>query len=204
MQGKKSVTEITHKESNKVLESFKEPKFMQETKKGLTGAEKGTLMHLIMQKLDFKKEYTVSTLKDFIQELIAKNIITTEEEKYIDIDKIIKFCNSSIYLELKEAKQIVKEQPFYIYLNSDEIYNTSEKEQILVQGIIDLYYINKNDELVLLDYKTDYINTEQELIDKYKEQLKIYRIALEKSLNKKVTKTYIYSLHLNKEINCNI
>ena len=71
-------------------------------------------------------------------------------------------------------------------------------ENILVQGIIDLYYINKDNELILLDYKTDYVNNENELVDKYKVQLEIYKRALEKSLNRKVDKVYIYSLYLQK------
>ena len=31
------------------------------------------------------------------------------------------------------------------------------EEKILVQGIIDLYYINQQDELILVDFKTDYV-----------------------------------------------
>ena len=77
---------------------------------------------------------------------------------------------------------------------------------MLVQGIIDLYYIDKNDNLVLLDYKTDYVanGNEQELIDKYKQQLELYKRALEDSLNRKVDKIYIYSIYLNKRIECKI
>ena len=51
-----------------------------------------------------------------------------------------------------------------------------------------------------MDYKTDYVQNEQELIDKYKEQLDLYKTALEKALGKKVSKTIIYSLYLNKEV----
>ena len=72
----------------------------------------------------------------------------------------------------------------------------------LLQGIIDLYYINKNGEIILVDYKTDYVqnNNEQELIGKYKEQLNIYKRALEQALNKKVEQVYLYSIYLDKEI----
>ena len=66
--------------------------------------------------------------------------------------------------------------------------------EILVQGIIDLYYITKDDKLVLLDYKTDYSKSREELINKYKTQLEIYKKALEESLKRKVDKVYIYSL----------
>ena len=60
-------------------------------------------------------------------------------------------------------------------------------ENILVQGIIDLYYIDKNGKLVLVDYKTDYVEAgkENELVEKYKEQLYLYKDALEKALNRK-------------------
>ena len=69
-----------------------------------------------------------------------------------------------------------------------------------MQGIIDLYYINENDELVLVDYKTDYVENgkEAELIHKYNKQLELYKNALEESLNRKVNKVYIYSVYLEK------
>ena len=75
---------------------------------------------------------------------------------------------------------------------------------MLVQGIIDLYYITKADELVLVDYKTDYVQNEEELISKYKVQLDLYKVALEQALQRKVDKIYIYSVYLNKEIDINL
>ena len=71
-----------------------------------------------------------------------------------------------------------------------------------MQGIIDLYFINEFEELVLVDYKTDYVENSNENIlkNKYKKQLEIYKKALEEALGRKVDKTYIYSLYLNKEI----
>ena len=57
-------------------------------------------------------------------------------------------------------------------LPASEIYGSDAKEKILVQGIIDLYYINKNDELILLDYKTDFVKKETDLIDKYKNTIR--------------------------------
>ena len=97
-------------------------------------------------------------------------------------------------------KLIEKEKPFYIQIPAKDIYMKDIDGEILVQGIIDLYYINKNDELILLDYKTDYAKTKEELINKYKVQLDIYKKALEESLQRKVNKVYIYSLHKFGEI----
>ena len=71
-----------------------------------------------------------------------------------------------------------------------------------MQGIIDLYYIDKDDNLVLLDYKTDFVRPgdENKLINRHKSQLMLYKEALENALNKKVDKIYIYSTVLGKEI----
>ena len=51
-----------------------------------------------------------------------------------------------------------------------------------------------------MDYKTDYIEEESQLVERYKTQLDLYRQALEQALDKKVAKTYIYSTCLEKEI----
>ena len=89
---------------------------------------------------------------------------------------------------------------FYSTITVHEIYENNIKDEILVQGIIDLYYINQNDELILVDYKTDYVNEGIELIEKYTKQLELYKKALEEALNKKVTRIYIYSTCLDKAL----
>ena len=108
--------------------------------------------------------------------------------------------------ELKQAKIVEREKPFYINIPAKEIYEEDIEEDILVQGIIDLYYIDKNDNIVLVDYKTDYVEKGKEelLVEKYKEQLNLYKEALEKSLNTKVKNMGIYSLYLNQFIQIHI
>ena len=118
------------------------------------------------------------------------------------MSKILAFTKSDIAKELKEAKEIYKEKPFYINVPAREIYEENCDENILVQGIIDLYYIDKDDNLKLLDYKTDYVEpgNEQELVKKYSKQLELYKEALEEALDKKVKNVYIYSVYLEKVI----
>ena len=122
----------------------------------------------------------------------------------IDKNVVYKFAQSPLAKELMKARKIYKEAPFYINIPVNELYQEVEKteDKILVQGIIDLYYIDKVDKLVLVDYKTDYIKQgeESKLIERYKKQLELYKKALENSLNKKVDKVMIYSVCLNKEI----
>ena len=67
-----------------------------------------------------------------------------------------------------------------------------------------MFYEDKDGNIVLVDYKTDLVNEEVDLINRYNVQLKIYKKALEEYLNKEVSKVFIYSLYLNKAIIVNI
>ena len=148
-----------------------------------------------MQKLDSKKEYTKQDLQNLIAELVDREIILKEEAEVIPIIALQNYLTSNLWKELKNAKEIHKEEPFYLQLTADRINKDYLKEEnILLQGIMDLYYINENDELILVDYKTDYVEKgeEQKLIEKYKEQLDLYEEALEKALDRKVDKVIIY------------
>lgn len=182
---------------------FPKPQFLKlEEKNKLTGAQKGTLIHLCMQKLDEKVDYNLIKVKELINSLVEKQIITKIEADNINPFKILEFTKSEIWRELKTAKLIEREKPFYLNIPANTIYNEEIEETILVQGVIDLYYVNKNNELILVDYKTDYIekNKKYELVNKYKKQLELYQEALEQSFNKKVSKKYIYSTCLGQAI----
>ena len=148
------------------------------------------------------ENYDLEKVRDLVEELVAKKIITTKEKEAINLNRILEFTKSKIWKELKSAQEVEREKPFYINVPAKEIYKEETNENILVQGIIDLYYIDKDDNLNLVDYKTDYVEVgnEQELVNKYKKQLELYKEALEQAYNKKVKNTYIYSVYLNKEI----
>ena len=70
----------------------------------------------------------------------------------------------------------------------------------LIQGVIDLFYVTKEDKVVLVDFKTDRIDNEEEFIKKYKIQLEIYKETINSLTEYNVDDTFIYSFNLNKEI----
>ena len=198
---KMSVTQIKQinerKEEKEKIDTV--PNFMKEEIE-ITSARKGTLMHLCIQKMDENKEYSITDIKEFIRDLEERYIITKKEAMSIPIKKLYEYTKTKLWKELKEAKQIKKEEPFYIEIPANEIMETEDNEKILVQGIIDLYYINKNDELILVDYKTDYVKSKEELVNKYRTQINLYAKALEKALGKKIAKKEIFSIYLEEEI----
>ena len=200
---KTSVSKLKEKREQEV-QITQEPKFInEEAKTKLTGAQKGTLIHLCLQKMKETEEYNLEKITELIEKLKDKEIITEIEAQNIDKEKLLKYTNSQLWTELKQAKEIHKEHPFYINIKASRIYNQINKEddeEILVQGVIDLFFIDKDDKLILVDYKTDYVQNENELVEEYKGQLDLYKEALEQSLDKKVDKMCIYSVYLNKLI----
>ena len=196
-----SVTKIKQQEQGTVEISFPTPKFIQKEEDiELTATQKGTLLHLCMKKLDQNKKYNLVSIKELIQSLVEKELITPKEARNINPMVILQFTQSNIWQEMKQAKEIQKEKTFYMAVPAKEIYNEEIPEDILLQGMIDLYYINQKDELILVDYKTDFVHSERELIEKYTKQLEYYRKALEEALEKKVERVFLYSTFLGKEI----
>lgn len=204
---KTSVSKLKE-EREQEIQITQEPKFInEEAKTKLTGAQKGTLIHLCLQKMRETEEYNLEKITELIEGLKDKEIITEIEAQNIDKEKLLEYTNSQLWTELKQAKEIHKEHPFYINIKASRIYNQINKEDdedILVQGVIDLFFIDKDDKLILVDYKTDYVQHENELVEKYKGQLDLYKEALEHSLDKKVDRMCIYSVYLNKLIEIGI
>lgn len=199
---KSSVTKIKTMKMDLVEEKTHEynvPEFLKEQIE-LTGAQKGTIIHLILQNLEENINYNEEKIRELIEKMRSKKIITEKESLSVDTKKILEFTKTNIWKEMQSAKEVQKEKPFYINIPAKEIYNEEIDEDILVQGVIDLYYITKEGKLILVDYKTNKVKEKNELISEYKEQLKIYKEALEKALSKKVDKIYIYSTYLGEEI----
>ena len=183
--------------------TFEKPKFLQEEKETkITSAQKGTLTHLCLQKLNPKEDYDLEKIQTLIQNLEMNQIITEKEKEAVNPYKILQFTKSEIWKQLKNAREYYQEKPFYINVSASKIYNEDIEENVLVQGIIDLYFVNEDGDVVLVDYKTDYVEKGMEfkLVEKYKNQLDLYKEALESALNTRVDKAYIYSVYLEKEV----
>ena len=202
---KSSVSKIkrqNNEESSSYEEvNYAEPKFLKEELE-ISATRKGTLMHLVLQKLNEKEEYTKEKIQDLVRDLVQREIITNKEAEVININKILSFTKSELFNELSRAKKVYKEQPFYINIPANMIFEEETDEKILVQGIIDLYYMTEDNKVVLVDYKTDYIPNRDEnvLKKKYLKQLELYRLAIEEVTGQKVQNVYIYATYLEKTV----
>lgn len=185
-------------------EYLKKPRFMESTKK-MTAAEKGSVMHYIMQHLDLRNIDTIEAIKEQIQRLYEEEYITEEWAKAADVKRIYSFFSSPLGKRIKNAAKIYREMPFNIEVSPEEIYPDEglecSEEKILIQGIIDLYFL-EGDKLVLVDYKTDYVddNNIDQIISRYRTQIKYYEKALEIALKRNVDEKYIYLFHIGEAV----
>ncbi|MDU4142619.1 MULTISPECIES: helicase-exonuclease AddAB subunit AddA [Clostridium] len=184
------------------------PKFLQEERE-LTAAEKGTAIHFVMQKIDLSRVNTIEEIKIQLKDFVDMELLSKEEYKVINPYKVKKFFISKLGERMLSAYNrgdiVYREIPFYTEIDVHRINPDLPKEvegdKVRLQGVIDSFFYEDN-EVILLDYKTDYVeqSNEEELINKYRIQIQYYKEALEKITKTKIKECYLYSFYLEKEI----
>ena len=166
-------------------------------------AETGTITHFVMQHIDPSETVSAEQIKQQISAMTAKNIITAAQAETVDTDAIYEFFMTDIGKRVIKAAQsntLNREFKFLIPIRADEVYkepgssNTASTNQnIIVQGIVDCFFF-EDDEIVLLDYKTDSCNksSAEKHAGKYRIQAEFYAKGLEMIYNKRVKEKIIY------------
>ncbi|NLC68837.1 MAG: hypothetical protein GX754_08700, partial [Clostridiaceae bacterium] len=139
----------------------KKPAFLEESRE-LDAARAGTVMHFVMQHLDFKRVGSEEQIKSQVGEMVEKELLTGQQAKAVDAGKIYGFFCSPLGKRLLDSVKVYREVPFNIEIKSRDIYphldeSLYEDETLLLQGVIDCFF-EEEDGLVLLDYKTDYVD----------------------------------------------
>ena len=178
------------------------PAFMQETEETGSGPVRGTAYHRIMECLDFSKTASAEEIQEQISQLKETGKIDEQTAHYINPMQIFKMTQSALGKRMAAAQQagtIRREQPFVISQKASEIKKEWAEESILVQGIMDAYFV-ENGKIILVDYKTDRVRSAKELVDRYHVQLTYYAQALERLTGMPVAEKIIYSFALGREI----
>ncbi len=191
-----SVSEIIKQKNAKYMTKspLKQPTFSQEELK--TPSKIGTITHIFLQYANFKNAEKNLNLE--IKRLIEKEFITKNQAKLLNKENLKNFFSSRTYQIIKNADKIERERKFLCDINSKMIFKKTKHEKILIQGIIDCL-VEKDNKLIIIDYKTDTLN-ENQLKTRYKTQLKLYEYAMKKTTKKEVLTSIIYSTYLNKTL----
>ncbi|MCR5847928.1 MAG: helicase-exonuclease AddAB subunit AddA [Lachnospiraceae bacterium] len=191
---------LYHKEEKKV------PKIVSDTGRENGGAERGSAYHRVMELMDFANIYDgdiLENLRSHRAQMTEKLFIYEEDDALVDEKKILRFLETDLSKRMSEASKHGKlylEQPFVLSVAANEVNDEfPEDERILVQGVIDVYF-EEDGQLILMDYKTDRVDSGEELIARYKTQLDYYAEALSRLEKKKVAEVLIYSFSLGEVI----
>ncbi len=148
-------------------------------------ADLGTAYHTILQHMDFNggKEH----IQDVIDKLVKEGKLSADYASKVAISNLLGVLNWSVVKENLNSKMF-REQPFMLYQSTN---NSADKT--LIQGVIDLFFVNEKNEAVVIDFKVT--NASKEMLTvRYSKQLELYSLAVEKLMQVKVVKRYIYNL----------
>lgn len=182
------------------------PQFIQKTEEK-TGAARGTIYHTVMEWLDFEhlielRGAHVLKMKAELQTLVDAGKLSEEELRAVNPMDLLDLAESDLSERMAEAAsrgELFREQPFVMGLPAGQVDGSDSDETILIQGIIDAFFY-EDGQIVLLDYKTDYVRRASELREKYHAQLEYYEQALSMMTGKKVKEKLIYSFTLGEVI----
>ena len=168
--------------------------------------EIGTLYHLVMAQIDIVKISNdgIEAVDMELDRLVSEKIITNEDIKYIDRDKIKAFFETDIAKRMLKSVNIYRERSFQINISACD-YDPNLSEQckdntVILQGIIDCFF-EEADGYVLFDYKTDKVKSGANAIkERYKKQLELYTRAIETLTNKPVKESYLYLFDTNETV----
>ncbi len=171
------------------------PKYM-DNHLAFTSAQKGTFTHRALSLLNLKElknlqdDHLFEVIDGQLNTLTQKGVFTPEEKKAIHLPWLCGFFTSSLGKRLLNSSTVYREYPFVYQLPGGET---------LVQGVIDCCFI-ENNQFVLLDYKTDYVESLTTVTQRYQGQISLYRQALEAITKKTVKESYIYLLRTGEHL----
>jgi ATP-dependent helicase/nuclease subunit A len=183
----------------------REPEFLREgAEKPLSGAEKGTALHVCLRRLDMNMPPDSRTLANYLDRLEAQGHLTRGQRESVDTDAILLFLKSPLAGRMRRADRLWREYHFTAPLAAGLLYPelppALSQERIMLQGIMDCFFQEK-DQWILVDYKTDRIPFDEALwIRKYWNQLNLYSLALEQLTGQKVKESIIYSFFSGKHL----
>lgn len=163
-------------------------------------AARGTAVHRVMECLDF----AAMAETDMAGRAAAERFVVSELERMracgelseelfplVSRAAVTAFVQSEVAHRMAQAAvrgDLYREKPFVM-----------RHEDVLVQGIIDVFWM-ENGRIVLLDYKTDRVDTAETLIMRYETQLELYAEALGRVFHGNHAQKLIYSFHLGEVI----
>ena len=173
------------------------PRFLQAEEKA-DFAGRGTANHTFLQFCDFDRVEKAG-LEEEKQRLLSLRMMDKQQISMLDDFGLKRFFQSDLYRRMRAGKELKREMRFSVQMEAANLQEGAEGS-VLLQGVIDCFFVDENGELVIVDYKTDRVREPEELLSRHGKQLSLYAEAVEKITGRSVAKTCIWSFFMNKEI----
>ena len=176
------------------------PRFLQE-KRGLTGAERGTAMHLVMQFLPLDTAAEPWAVAEVIDGLRRRRLLTPEQAAALDVPALVRFLASPLAERIRNAPRLWREYRFALLTDAAIYDGDAAGEEMLLQGVADCVFETESG-LAVVDFKTDRVQTAevQRRAEVYRAQLDAYAGALSRILERPVTERILYFFACGEEI----
>ncbi|MBQ8000529.1 MAG: helicase-exonuclease AddAB subunit AddA [Ruminococcus sp.] len=194
---KVTASELAHKDSQRRFDRIlATPAFLSDSP--LTPAQKGTAMHTFLQYCDFERARL--DVKAEADRLCASGRLTPIEAESLDLKRLYAFMHSDVIDLALSSDEYFREYRFTVNIPAgmvdDSIPDEHKDQFVILQGSVDLAIVS-GDDIIVVDYKTDRVKTTDTLVDMYRKQLMLYRVAIEQTTGKRVSRCLIYSVYLS-------
>lgn len=191
------------------------PDFLRPDKKP-SGSDIGTATHLFMQFCDFDAVVKYGAAAELAR-LVDRGFIDRSSAELVKLDNVRRFFESELCQQIRSSSHVYREYRFIVDMPAADFTSDAALAEklgdstVLVQGVIDCFFIMPDGSIKLVDYKTDRLNTIngidtaiEDLVDEYKNQLTYYAGAIKKLCGKDVGSASIFAFDIGREISVNI
>ena len=169
--------------------------------KGLTPAERGTATHVFLQFCDF--DAARQNPQAELERLLQMGFLTPEQGEAVDFGKVSRFFESSLAKRMLRSTNLQREYRFTADIPAsmvkDGLARDLADQPVVLQGAVDCVF-EEDGQLVIVDYKTDFVKDQSVLWERYRKQLSLYAMAMEQCIGLPVKETLLYSFYLDAAI----
>ena len=182
------------------LRSLARPRFLAGEQK-LTGAERGTAIHLALQYLDFSGKSDEVGVRAQLEAMRVQRKLTDEQVEAVDVRAIVRFLQSPLAERIRASEQVEREYRFSLLRPVRDFAVVNSDDEVLLQGVVDCFF-EEDGELVVVDFKTDRVTRAQleERAEHYRPQLEAYSMALSRVTGKRVKEKLLYFFSAGEEV----
>lgn len=157
----------------------------------------------LIPKFDEKERKQIYfNVKEQLEDRTKTGLMPQDMYEILYVGNVSDFFTTPLAMRMHRAAmagKLRKERPFVMGIPASEVEDTQSEELVLIQGIVDAFF-EENNEIVVVDYKTDGVEVGDELIKRYSKQLELYSRALEKITQLPVKEQILYSTRLKSEV----